>query len=301
MTVLEGREEIVEIVATRVANSLFGVLTGLKGDPEPGVTMEVVGEGEGCRGHQEEGATGQDGKFRIRGIVPNCEYRLGLKHCKANLHVERTIPATKKIKAEKADIQGIEMIALRPRTNMDVSLLVKVKKDSIKNVKAKLYCASSPDTPLHTQKLDTVKFVIFPSIPADGTSCWINVEGNSVHLNQRVKSQRVEFKADKPFDHFTLELEVESSLSRGEMGQASWATLPLVILLVTTVLHWEKVSPYMSNVAEQIERRGMNRTRRGGRGPSPSHHAEGMSQEDIDKAVKYVEASTRKRAKPKKI
>ena len=31
MTVLEGREEIVEIVATRVANSLFGVLTGLKG------------------------------------------------------------------------------------------------------------------------------------------------------------------------------------------------------------------------------------------------------------------------------
>ena len=51
-----------------------------------------------------------------------------------------------------------------------------MKKDSIKNVKAKLYCASSPDTPLHTQKLDTVKFVIFPSIPADGTNCWINVE-----------------------------------------------------------------------------------------------------------------------------
>ena len=34
------------------------------GDPEPGVTMEVVGQGEGCQGHQEEGATGQDGKFR---------------------------------------------------------------------------------------------------------------------------------------------------------------------------------------------------------------------------------------------
>ena len=31
MTVQEGREEIVEIVATRVAHSLYGTLSGLKG------------------------------------------------------------------------------------------------------------------------------------------------------------------------------------------------------------------------------------------------------------------------------
>ncbi len=55
----------------------------------------------------------------------------------------------------------------------------KVKKENpnVKNIKARLYCAGSKsDTPLHTVKLDSVKFVIFPAIPADGTACWISVE-----------------------------------------------------------------------------------------------------------------------------
>ena len=40
--------------------------------------------------------------------------------------VERTIPAMKKIITTETDITGVEMIALRPRSYMDVSLLVKV-------------------------------------------------------------------------------------------------------------------------------------------------------------------------------
>jgi len=305
ITVKEGTEEVVSITATRIANSLFGVLTSLKGDPEAGVTVEVVGQGETCQGHQEEGATASDGKFRIRGLTPKCEYRLGLKHSKVNSHVERTIPSMQIVKADVTDITGVEMIAIRPRTSMDVSLLVKAKKDNIKNVKAKLFCYGNMGSPLHTIKLDTVKFVIFPSIPSDGKECWIHVEANSVHLNQRVKPQKVEFTADKPFQHFTVDLEIESSLMRGEMGQSSWMTLPLILLLVTIVLHWNKVSPYMSNLADQIERTLMKRrnTSRGPRGGSPTAQAgeDEMSSADIDKAVKFVEASTRKKTKLRKI
>jgi hypothetical protein len=54
---------------------------------------------------------------------------------------------------------------------------VKKENPNVKNIKAKLYCSGSKsDTPLHTVKLDTVKFVIFPAIPADGNACWISVE-----------------------------------------------------------------------------------------------------------------------------
>ena len=58
----------------------------------------------------------------------------------------------------------------------------------------------------------------------------------------------------------------------------------------------------MVGVAEQIERALMKGrgNARGGRGRSPVPEAE-MSMEDIDKAAKFVEASTRKRVKPKKI
>jgi hypothetical protein len=35
---------------------------------------------------------------RIRGLQPNCEYRVGLKASKSNIHVERTIPALHTVK-----------------------------------------------------------------------------------------------------------------------------------------------------------------------------------------------------------
>jgi len=294
ITVKEGAEEVVDIVGTRVAFSLFGSLTSLKGDPEAGVTMEAVGQGD-CAKYQEEGTTGQDGKFRIRGLQPSCSYLLGLKTTKSNVHVERTIPAAQPVTIQAGDIMGIDMIALRPKTNMDVSLMVKVKKDSIKNIKAKLFCGDS-DSPIHTVKMDNQKFYIFPSIPSDGKDCYITVEANANLANQRVKAGRVNFVADKPFEHHMVDIELESSIGRGDIGQASWLTLPLIVLLVTLVLQWDKVSPVVITAMGNVERMVTAR-----RAVSPARAVVDMSEEDINKAVKFVEASTRKKAKPKKI
>jgi len=294
ITVKEGAEEIVDIIGTRVAFSLFGSLTSLKGDPEAGVTMEAVGQGD-CAIYQEEGTTGQDGKFRIRGLQPSCSYLLGLKTTKSNVHVERTIPAAKPVTIQDGDITGVDMIALRPKTNMDVSLMVKVKKDSIKNIKAKLFCGDS-DSPIHTVKMDNQKFYIFPSIPSDGKECYITVEANANQANQRVKAGRVNFFADKPFEHHMVDIELESSIGRGDIGQASWLTLPLIVLLVTLVLQWDKVSPVVVTAMGNVERMVTAR-----RAVSPIRSTVDMSEEDINKAVKFVEASTRKKAKPKKI
>ena len=242
ITVKEGAEEVVDIVGKRVAFSVFGVLTSLRGDPEPGITLEAVGQGEACARFQEEGITGSDGQFRIRGLQPACSYELKLKHSRSNVQVERTIPSSKEITVTDGDITGIELIALRPKSNMDVSLLVKIKskkENVVKNIKAKLFCGDS-DSPIHTAKMDNSKFYIFPSIPSDGAECYITVEANAVQANQRVKSGRVYFAADKPFEHHKVELELESSIGRGDIGQASWLTLPIIILLVTLVLQVNK-------------------------------------------------------------
>jgi hypothetical protein len=64
-------------------------------------------------------------------------------------------------------------------------------------------------------------------------------------VNQKVASRRVEFLADEPFQHHQVELELESSLARGEIGQASWLTLPLTLLILATLLQWDKVSPFL--------------------------------------------------------
>ena len=101
----------------------------------------------------------------------------------------------------KEDVTGVSMIAIRPKTNMDVSLLVKVKKvDSVKNIKAKLFCGTA-DSPVHMVKMDGQKFVIFPSIPLDGSECHITVEASATQASHRVKAGRVYFNADKPIEH----------------------------------------------------------------------------------------------------
>jgi len=93
-----------------------------------------------------------------------------------------------------------------------------------------------------------------------------------------------------------VEIELESSIGRGDIGQASWLTLPLIVLLVTLVLQWDKVSPVVISAMGNVERMVTAR-----RAVSPIRSTVDMSEEDINKAVKFVEASTRKKAKPKKI
>merc|ERR1719270_1240807 len=103
------------------------------------------------------------------------------------------------------------------------------------------------------------------------------------------------FIADKPFEHHKVELELESSIGRGDIGQASWLTLPVIILLVTLVLQWDKVSPVLRSSLANLEKMITSK-----RTVTQAQVAD-MSEEDINKAVKFVEASTRKKVKPKKI
>jgi len=308
ISVTEGAEEVVTVVGKRVAFSVFGILTGLKGDPEPGVVLEAVGLGEDCQMYQEEATSGSDGKFRIRGLQPACDYDLRLKKSKGNVMiVERTIPTFRRINVVDGDVKGIELIAMRPKTSMDVSLLIKVKKaDTIKNLKAKLFCGDN-DSPIHTVKMDSQKFYIFPSIPIDGSDCHISVEASAVQANQKVKAGRINFVADKPIEHHLLEMELEPVIGRGDIGQASWLTLPFVILLVTVVLQWKQISPCLAEFASSVERYVLTKKSGTSAGMGARQRADiggggggvGMTEEELNKTVKFVEASTKKRIKPK--
>lgn len=54
---------------------MFGSVTSLSGDPEPGVVVEAIGMGaEKCRQMQEESTTEANGQFRIRGLHPQVCY-----------------------------------------------------------------------------------------------------------------------------------------------------------------------------------------------------------------------------------
>ena len=48
---------------------------------ESGITVEAFGPGdvEGCSVSQEEAKTDAGGAFRIRGLIPGCNYKVGIR------------------------------------------------------------------------------------------------------------------------------------------------------------------------------------------------------------------------------
>ena len=74
--------------------SVFGTVTSLSGKPEEGITLEARSE---SRGYYEETITDSEGKYRLRGLLPDTKYtvRAVLKVDKPGLHrIERSSPSS---------------------------------------------------------------------------------------------------------------------------------------------------------------------------------------------------------------
>ena len=71
----EGAEEVVEVTAKRIAFSLYGSVTGLKGEAEAGVTMEAIGQGE-CTKYQEEATTGQVSRSHFKRLMGDNSFNI---------------------------------------------------------------------------------------------------------------------------------------------------------------------------------------------------------------------------------
>lgn len=135
--VAEGQDLTVTIKATRVAFSCFGNVTSLNGDAEKFVTVEAVGENvmfiilrnvlNYFQGEYEETQTDVNGQFRIRGLLPNKSYKIGIKQQGDSDRIERASPSSISVKVSKQDIQNIEFIAFRRSNKYDLAGIVETE------------------------------------------------------------------------------------------------------------------------------------------------------------------------------
>lgn len=80
-------------------SSVLGTVTSLSGKPEEGITLEARSV---SRGFYEETITDSDGKYRLRGLLPNTEYTI-----KAVLKVDK--PGLPKIERASPGSVSIEV------------------------------------------------------------------------------------------------------------------------------------------------------------------------------------------------
>jgi len=135
----EGQTSTVNFEAKRVAFSAFGKIRSINGEPESGINIRA--KQTKCAGghasHQstavEEATSDAKGAFRFRGLVPGCEYSIGLddeadsaaNEVTGGDIIERLIPSETLISMGSEDSHLKDsIVAFRAVNIMDVTMVV---------------------------------------------------------------------------------------------------------------------------------------------------------------------------------
>ncbi|XP_012945613.1 nodal modulator 1 [Aplysia californica] len=251
--VQEGTTEKIVIKGARVAFSCFGRVTSLNGEPEPGVIIEALGQGQECAGFQEESKTEVDGTYRIRGLQPKCTYDIHLKGGEVNTHIERTAPAKRLIKVESADLTDINIIAFRRMNQMDISGNVKTNLKFLPTLKVRLVCETQPDSPIHTMTLSKSTFFFLPSLVMDNKEYILSLESSLSKSEYDYKQLSVEFLANKSHRHFTFEFNPKLRSVDQDLNQGSYLILPVVALIIALAYNYKTVVPQVMSLYQQVQ------------------------------------------------
>ncbi|KAJ7534510.1 hypothetical protein O6H91_13G097300 [Diphasiastrum complanatum] len=99
----------VRFIAKRVAYSVLGTVTSLSGKPEEGISMEARAE---SRGYYDETVTDADGKYRLRGLLPDTSYvvKVVIKNDTEGVRIERASPQYAAIQVHSRDTTGVDFV-----------------------------------------------------------------------------------------------------------------------------------------------------------------------------------------------
>ncbi|KAA0190640.1 hypothetical protein HAZT_HAZT010261 [Hyalella azteca] len=261
VTVEQGATINIKITGVRVAYSAFGTSMSLTGVLEPDVALEARGVGENCEQYLEEAVTDDAGAFRIRGLLPKCEYDIGLKSdASLNKHIERMLPASTRVKVQKEDITGLKLVVLRHFTQMDVVGSVESPKEFLSSLSIKVYREDVPDSPVHTIKLTDQAFFMLPSMTADGKTYTVSLESSLSTMMYSYRTPEVSFVADSSFKNVKLHFRPSLRNIDAEMSQNTMAGLFFAIIIIAMMANYEKIAPgidwALEIIGERLNKRG---------------------------------------------
>src|SRR5437016_1080585 len=122
------------------------------------------------------------------------------------------------------DVHNISFVVISPVKRMDVTLRCNTKNQkSLDSLKAILYSAKSPDSPLHVVPFNGVSYIILPPIPKDSSDYFITFETtlSRIHYEYSLPSQ-INFAAKQAYAHFSFDFNIEAVHVDQEIGKNSY-------------------------------------------------------------------------------
>uniref|UniRef100_A0AAQ5YP00 Prealbumin-like fold domain-containing protein n=1 Tax=Amphiprion ocellaris TaxID=80972 RepID=A0AAQ5YP00_AMPOC len=166
ITVEEGQNLSIDITGIKTAYSCYGAVQSLSGDAERDVAVEAVGQGD-CSLYSEDTVTDEEGRFRLRGLLPGCKYLIQLR-AEGNDHIERALPQHRAIEVGSSDIEGVNIIAFRQINQFDLSGNIITSPEHLPTLSVKLYKSDNLDNPINSVSLGQSLFFHFPPLDRDG-------------------------------------------------------------------------------------------------------------------------------------
>ncbi|XP_071858725.1 BOS complex subunit NOMO3 isoform X2 [Bombus fervidus] len=261
--IVEGATVKINLYGKKVAFSAYGSVTSLNGEPEVGLLVEVQGQGD-CANLQEEATTEENGSFRIRGLQPTCTYAFRLKpNAEVNAHIQRTSPISTSIRTS-SDVRDLRLVAFHPIARTDVSVhVLSMQPEHYRTLKVKLCREDTPDSPIHTSRLNTQQLskvdsaynagflVHFPPLQADGKKYFVQLESSLSHALHKYRTIPFYFEANSSFKYVKLTFDAERKVDQSDMNQTSVVALPFIIFITIAFFNREKLWSWLNVLIER--------------------------------------------------
>ncbi|NWI22913.1 NOMO3 protein, partial [Sula dactylatra] len=249
--VQEGQNLKIRITGYRTAYSCYGTVSSLNGEPEQGVSVEAVGQKE-CSIYGEDTITDEEGKFRLRGLLPDCVYHVQLK-AEGNDHIERALPQHRVIEVGNSDIDDVNIIAFRQINQFDLSGNVITSPEYLSTLCVKLYKSENLDNPIHTVNLGLSLFFHFPPLLRDGENYVVLLDSTLSKSQYDYTLPQVSFTAIGYHKHITLVFSPTRKLPEQDIAQGSYIALPLTLLLLLAGYNHDKLIPLLLQLTTRLQ------------------------------------------------
>uniref|UniRef100_A0A3Q1BCL6 Prealbumin-like fold domain-containing protein n=1 Tax=Amphiprion ocellaris TaxID=80972 RepID=A0A3Q1BCL6_AMPOC len=202
ITVEEGQNLSIDITGIKTAYSCYGAVQSLSGDAERDVAVEAVGQGD-CSLYSEDTVTDEEGRFRLRGLLPGCKYLIQLR-AEGNDHIERALPQHRAIEVGSSDIEGVNIIAFRQINQFDLSGNIITSPEHLPTLSVKLYKSDNLDNPINSVSLGQSLFFHFPPLDRDGESYVLMLYSTLSRSQYDFTLPQVSFTSNGYHKHVTL-------------------------------------------------------------------------------------------------